>query len=158
MAPPSTLIRILLQRVESRWNQPQPGNHSLFRSKAPFSGNNNNLSLFWSPDLIRLEGTPTTHPHSGQSNRETGKEQQQSTGAFVALPLRSNGTTSTHSDSVTAYCSAWIQQHRPIRILAHQIASFGTNNNDSCGLPSAPKHQSEGPTHYSDSATLYRSA
>ena len=157
MGPPPTPIRILYRRVESGWNLLEPDNRSLFRLKAPFSGNSNNSTAFHPLDRSWLEGTPTTllgFLSVGSVGWEGGTTINRILSLSTATLERN---TNNQPEVSTLYCSARMEHHRPIRISSHQIASFGTNSNESCGLPSAPKHQSEGPTHYSDSVTLYRS-
>ena len=114
-------------RVEFRWNQPELGNRSLFRSKAPFSGNNNNLSLFWSPDLIPSEGTPTTHPLSCGSSRTTLTERQRPTGSVLSRLLSSKGTSTIHR--------RFLRSTTPFEMYSHS----------SCDRNNTPL-QSDGPT------------
>ena len=124
-------------RVESGWKLPQPGNRSLLRSNAPLSGNSNNLSLFWSPDLIRLEVTPTTHPHSLRSSQTTVMELQQSTRCVYTLPLRSDGTSTINRRILRS--TAPIGWNNNNRSKCYYVQSLDSkwNNIDSFGVPSA---------------------
>ena len=121
-------------RVESGWNRLKPGNRSLFRSNAllirdsnnstPFSfirsflvGRNTNHSfgilVCWLRRLVRRDNN---QPDPFSLDCHPRNEHQQSTGAFYALLLRSDGTTSTHSDCGTSGCSGGNEEQRLLQI------------------------------------------
>ena len=152
MGPPSTLIRILLLRVELsqvrvestqagqslsvwvrcsvQWQQQQLVRIFLLRS-VPFGRNAKHSSAFRSVDSDTCEGTSTINQRFLHSTAPLGWNNTDSSKCHYAPSLDLDGTTSTHLDWNTSSRSGGNEEHQLIRIPIYRVIPIGRNTNNS---------------------------